>query len=249
MWWTVVNKIQPEYFLAQLNSIVLYLSLSAVICRGSSVLQSTCLHSEPPWAHSSWAPVWRCCQVAARCPLRMTSECTRLVSEGVLGAPHLYAQDTQRVTIKIYVADYYSAFYTSTIVQCAWLLTKNIGFLAHQATPCFQYCLIPLTIVEVAQVACVEKEVCSEKISKAAFAWSEGQRRVEVHTTCPVRLTTQIVTWTTLQIKLRLSCWFHCLMRQTQLLYGLKFPLCDVKIFRCNETVGTISGHEFRILV
>lgn len=125
MWWTVVNKIQSEYFLAQLNSTVLYLSLSAVICRGSSVLQSTCLHSEPPWAHSSWAPVWRCCQVAARCPLRMTSECTRLVSEGVLGAPHLYTQDTQHVIIKIYVADYYSAFYTSTIVQWAWLLTKK----------------------------------------------------------------------------------------------------------------------------
>lgn len=36
---------------------------------------------------------------------------------------------------------------------------------------------------------------------------------------------------------------------KTQLLYGSKFPLCGVKILRCNETVGTISGHEFRILV
>lgn len=52
----------------------------------------------------------------------------------------------------------------------------------------------PPTIVEVAQVACVEKEVRPEKVSEAALAWSEGQRRVEVQTTCPVRPSTQIVT-------------------------------------------------------
>lgn len=53
-----------------------------------------------------------------------------------------------------------------------------------------------LTIVQVAQVAGVEEEVCSEKIPEAALAWSEGQRRVEVQAACPVGLAAQVVTWT-----------------------------------------------------
>lgn len=57
--------------------------------------------------------------------------------------------------------------------------------------------LSPPTIVEVAQVARIEEEVGPKKVSKATFAWSERQRCVEVQTTCPVCLSTQIVTWTT----------------------------------------------------
>lgn len=56
-----------------------------------------------------------------------------------------------------------------------------------------------LTIVQVAQVAGVEEEVRPEKIPEAAFAWSEGQRCVEVQAACPVCLATQVVTCTTLQ--------------------------------------------------
>lgn len=69
------------------------------------------------------------------------------------------------------------------------------------------------TIVEVAEVACVEKEMCSEKVSEAALAWSEGQRSVEVKTTCPVRLSTQIVTWNTHIIRLRQAALLHRLIR------------------------------------
>lgn len=68
------------------------MSLSPVLSASGSEWQSTCLHSELPWAHSSWAPVWRCCRVAARYPLRTTSECTRLAFEGVPGDHHLYTQ-------------------------------------------------------------------------------------------------------------------------------------------------------------
>lgn len=52
----------------------------------------------------------------------------------------------------------------------------------------------PPTIVQVAEVACVEEEVSPEKVSKATFAWPERQRCVEVQTTCPVGLSTQIIT-------------------------------------------------------
>lgn len=52
----------------------------------------------------------------------------------------------------------------------------------------------PPTIVEVAEVAGVEEEMCSEKVSDAAFAWSKGQGGVEVQATCPVCLATKIVT-------------------------------------------------------
>lgn len=55
-------------------------------------------------------------------------------------------------------------------------------------------CCGPPTIVQVAQIACVEEEVSPEEVSKATFAWPERQRRVEVQTACPVGLSTQIVT-------------------------------------------------------
>lgn len=51
-----------------------------------------------------------------------------------------------------------------------------------------------LTIVQVAQVAGVEEEVCSEKIPEAALAWPEGQWCVEVQAACPVGLAAQVVT-------------------------------------------------------
>lgn len=38
----------------------------------------------------------------------------------------------------------------------------------------------PPTVVQVAQISCVEEEVSSEKVPKAAFAWPERQRSVEV---------------------------------------------------------------------
>lgn len=43
----------------------------------------------------------------------MTSECTQLVSEGVLGAPHLYTQDTRHVTTH--------QTHSNTKLVCTWL--------------------------------------------------------------------------------------------------------------------------------
>lgn len=63
-----------------------------------------------------------------------------------------------------------------------------------------------LTIVEVAQVAGVEEEVCSEKIPEAALARSEGQRCVEVQAACPVGLAAQVVTWSPTGHSRRVNC-------------------------------------------
>lgn len=45
----------------------------------------------------------------------------------------------------------------------------------------------------------------SEKIPEAAFAWSEGQRCVEVQAACPVRLAAQVVTCTTFQTEQKIE--------------------------------------------
>ena len=51
-----------------------------------------------------------------------------------------------------------------------------------------------LTVVEVAEVPCVEEEVGSEKLSKAALAWPERERGVQVQAAGPVRLSAQVVS-------------------------------------------------------
>jgi hypothetical protein len=51
-----------------------------------------------------------------------------------------------------------------------------------------------LTIVEVAEVPCVEEEMGSEKLSKAALPWPERQRGVQVQATSPVRLPAQVIS-------------------------------------------------------
>lgn len=50
-----------------------------------------------------------------------------------------------------------------------------------------------LTIVEVAEVSCVEKKVSPEEFPEAALARPEGQRGVQVQAAGPVRLSAQVV--------------------------------------------------------
>lgn len=64
-------------------------------------------------------------------------------------------------------------------------------------TECILCCFSPPTVVEVAEVACIEEEMRPEKVSEAALARPEGQWSVEVQAACPVRLPAQIVTWST----------------------------------------------------
>lgn len=58
--------------------------------------------------------------------------------------------------------------------------------------PCLFYFKCP-TIVQVTEVSRVEEEVCSEQVSEAPPAWSEGQRGVEVEAPSPVGLSSQVV--------------------------------------------------------
>lgn len=53
---------------------------------------------------------------------------------------------------------------------------------------------LQLTVIEVAQVSCIEEEVCSEKVPKAPTTWPEWKRSVQVEPTCPEHLSTQIIT-------------------------------------------------------
>lgn len=54
--------------------------------------------------------------------------------------------------------------------------------------------LLPLTVVQVAKVSCIEEEVSSEEVAEASPAWSEGQRSVEVEASGPVAFSSQVVT-------------------------------------------------------
>ena len=50
------------------------------------------------------------------------------------------------------------------------------------------------TIVEVTQIPGIEEKVCSEEVTKAPLAWSEGEGGVEMETPSPVGLPSQVVT-------------------------------------------------------
>lgn len=51
-----------------------------------------------------------------------------------------------------------------------------------------------LTIIKVAQVASIEKEVCSKEISKSPTTWPERERRVQMQAPSPEGFTSQVIT-------------------------------------------------------
>lgn len=52
---------------------------------------------------------------------------------------------------------------------------------------------LQLTVVKVAQVSSVEKEVGSEEVPETPATWPEWQRSVQVQPAGPVHLSTQII--------------------------------------------------------
>lgn len=68
------------------------------------------------------------------------------------------------------------------------------------------------TIVEVTQIPGIEEEVRPEEVTKAPFAWPEGQGGVEMEPPSPVRLATQVVTCHTTVLQSRSKPYHECLI-------------------------------------
>ncbi len=112
-------------------------------------------------------------------------------------------------------------------------------------------CLQRLTIVEVTKVSGIEEEVCSEEVTEAPSAWSEGQRRVEVEASSPVGLSSQVVTCHTSNtskqpFQLTIKLQFHC--QATQPHKCLTFTLWAHTVHTESPDTGGASKIEPRRL-